>query len=218
MTRLAGASLVVVFACACVCRPRIVQSTAPSNQQSAPPPVHDIIALLPDPETGTVGRAVVSSPLGGSVELTGKRAATRIEIGHPPSAPFTFSEAQVRQLFGDALAARPPAPRHFLLYFESGSNQLTPESEKMLTAILAFVKVRPVPDLTVVGHTDTTGTAQANIELGRNRATLIRDRLVAAGLDGSLITAASHGEADLLVRTPDETPEPRNRRVEVSVR
>jgi outer membrane protein OmpA-like peptidoglycan-associated protein len=75
-----------------------------------------------------------------------------------------------------------------------------------------------VPDLTVVGHTDTTGSAEANIELGRSRATLIRDRLVAAGLDGRLISVVSHGEADLLVPTPDETAEPKNRRVEVSVR
>ena len=75
-----------------------------------------------------------------------------------------------------------------------------------------------MPDVTVVGHTDTTGTAQANIELGRSRATLIRDRLVAAGLDASLVSVASHGEADLLVPTPDDTLEPRNRFVDVSVR
>jgi len=29
---------------------------------------------------------------------------------------------------------------------------------------------------------------------------------------------ASHGEADLLIKTKDNTPEPRNRRVEISVR
>jgi outer membrane protein OmpA-like peptidoglycan-associated protein len=216
MIRVASAALVVVFASACHCHPRIVQSAAPPTQ--AAPPLHDIIALLPDPETGTVGRAIVSSPVGGSVELTGNRAATRVEMGKPPSAAFTFSEAQVQQLFGDALSARPPAARHFLLYFEIGSNRLTPEGEKLFADILAFVQSRPVPDLSVVGHTDTTGTAQANIELGRNRAAMIRDRLVAAGLDGSVISAVSHGEADLLVPTPDETPEPRNRRVEVSVR
>jgi outer membrane protein OmpA-like peptidoglycan-associated protein len=210
MIRLAGAALVVVFACACHGQPRTIQSPAV--------PVPDMVALLPDPETGKVGRSVVSSPPGGSVELASERAATRIVIGQPPSAPFTLSETQVQQLFGEALAGRPPAPRHFLLYFESGSNYLTPENEQLLTEILAFVKSRSVPDLSVVGHTDTTGAAQANIELGRNRATRIRDHLVAAGLDGSLISVASHGEADLLVPTPDETPEPRNRRVEVSVR
>jgi peptidoglycan-associated lipoprotein len=208
--RFVGAVLVFLFACAC--QPKTVLRPA------APSPVQDVVALLPDPETKTVGHAVVSSALGGSVELTSERAASRIVSGQPPSAPFTMSEAQVEQIFGDALAVRPPAPRQFLLYFESGSNRLTPESEKLLTEILAFVKSRPVPDLTVIGHTDTVGAAQANIDLGRTRATMIRDRLVAGGLNGSLVSVASHGKADLLVPTPDETPEPRNRRVEVTVR
>jgi peptidoglycan-associated lipoprotein len=209
MMRLAGIALVVMCACACYTHPKT---------RLVPAPPHDIVALLPDPETQTVGHAIVSSPLGGSVELTTELAGTRVETGQPPSAPFTLSEAEVQQLFGDALAARPPAARRFLLYFASGSNHLTPSSDTLVTDLLAFVKSRSVPDVTVVGHTDTTGTTQANTELGRRRATLIRDRLVAAGLDDSLVSVTSHGEADLLVPTPDETPEPRNRRVEVSVR
>jgi peptidoglycan-associated lipoprotein len=215
MTRLACAALVLLLAWGCYCRARIVQT---STSAGAPSVIHDIIALLPDPESRKVGRVVVSSPLGGSVELTHKREATRVVVGQPPHSPFRFSKDQVQQLYGEALSALPPAPRHFLLYFQSGSNQLSPKSEQLLTEIPAVVKSRSVPDVSVIGHTDTTGTAQANIELGRSRATLIRDRLVAVGLDASLMTVASHGEADLLVHTPDETPEPRNRRVDVSVR
>ena len=206
MIRFAGTALVLVLACACQ-RRVVVQ-----------PPKHDVVVLLPNPETNTVGRVIVSSPLGAAEELASERAFTRVGIGQPPTPPVTIAEAEVQRLFGDALAARPPAPRRFLLYFVSGSNQLTPASETELTAIVDFVKSRPAPDLTVIGHTDTTGTAHANIELGRSRATAIRDRLVATGLDSRLVSATSHGEADLLVTTPDDTDEPRNRRVEVSVR
>jgi outer membrane protein OmpA-like peptidoglycan-associated protein len=70
----------------------------------------------------------------------------------------------------------------------------------------------------VVGHTDTMGAPKANIELGLDRATTVRALLVQAGLDASTVEVISHGETDLLVKTPDETPEPRNRRVEISVR
>jgi outer membrane protein OmpA-like peptidoglycan-associated protein len=213
MMRLAVASL-VLFVALNACRPK------PAIQHAAPPPspLQDVVTLLPDPETKAIGHALVSSPVGGSVELTNDRAATRVAIGEPPKAPVTISEAEVLQLFGDALAARPPAPRQFLLYFVSGSSRLTPESEALLTNILAFVTNRPAPDVTVIGHTDTVGTAQANIELGRSRATLIRDRLIGVGLDDRLVSVASHGEADLLVPTPDKTDEVKNRRVEVSVR
>jgi outer membrane protein OmpA-like peptidoglycan-associated protein len=50
------------------------------------------------------------------------------------------------------------------------------------------------------------------------RATSVRNLLTEAGLDASTIDVTSLGEADLLVKTPDETPEPRNRRVEIAVR
>jgi len=209
MTRLAGASLLVLFACAC---------HHEDGQPSAPPQMREMVALLPDPETNTVGRAIISSLQGGTVELTDERTTTRVVNGQVPSAPFTLSEAEVEQLFGDALTARPLAPRHFLLYFESGSNQLTPESEQLLPEILEHVKSRSVPDVTVTGHTDTTGPAESNIALGLSRASAIRDRLVAVGLDLSLVSTESHGEANLLIPTADEIPEPRNRRVEVSVR
>ena len=84
--------------------------------------------------------------------------------------------------------------------------------------ILATVRTRPVPEVSVVGHTDTTGAAATNVELGMRRATLIRDLLVGAGLDTRLIDVASHGETNPVVATADNTAEARNRRVEVTVR
>ena len=62
------------------------------------------------------------------------------------------------------------------------------------------------------------GDPRANLALGLKRAISVRNMLVAAGLAPSTIEVASHGEADLLVKTPDNTPEPRNRRVEITVR
>ena len=208
MTRLAIAAIIVTFACACE-RKAVVQ----------PPPKRDMVVLLPDPDTHTVGRAIVSSPSGAQAELTTEREATRIARGQQqPTPSWTITDAEVQRLFGEAMMARPLAPRHFLLYFLTDETTLTPESEALLTDILDFVRNRPVPDMTIIGHADTTDTARHNFELGLQRATGIRDRLVTTGLDPHLASVASHGEADLLVRTPDNTPEPRNRRVEVSVR
>jgi outer membrane protein OmpA-like peptidoglycan-associated protein len=47
---------------------------------------------------------------------------------------------------------------------------------------------------------------------------MIRKQLIDIGLDPTLIEIVSHGEADLLVPTADDVPEPRNRRVEITVR
>jgi outer membrane protein OmpA-like peptidoglycan-associated protein len=43
-------------------------------------------------------------------------------------------------------------------------------------------------------------------------------RLIEAGVDRSAIVVTSHGEATLLVPTADNVNEPRNRRVDITVR
>jgi outer membrane protein OmpA-like peptidoglycan-associated protein len=129
-----------------------------------------------------------------------------------------MSEADVQRLFGDALAALPSAPRHFTLRFRFESDALTEESAALVPEILRTVKGLAVPEVIVVGHTDTMGDPRANLALGLKRAISVRDLLVKAGLAPSTIEAISHGEVDLLVKTPDNIAEPRNRRVEITVR
>jgi outer membrane protein OmpA-like peptidoglycan-associated protein len=70
----------------------------------------------------------------------------------------------------------------------------------------------------VTGHTDTTGNARTNVELGLRRANVVRSMLVRTGLSTLMIDVRSHGEAELLVPTGDNVSEPRNRRVEITVR
>lgn len=190
---------------------RVTQATSPTRATPT------LIVLLPDPESGTTGRARVTNEFG-SANLAAPRAATRATSNGPPGAVDTMSEADVMRLFGAALAALPPAPRHFTLYFRFESDALTDESTALVTEILKAVKTLSVPEVVVVGHTDTMGDAKANVALGLKRATSVRKILVAAGLNRSTIEVTSHGEADLLVKTPNNAPEPRNRRVEISVR
>jgi peptidoglycan-associated lipoprotein len=179
------------------------------------PPV--LIALLPDPETGTTGRVHVSNALG-AVDLSAPRTATRVVGGASPGPVTTLSAADVQRMFAVAIGALPPAPRHFTLQFRFESDILTAESTALLPEILAAVKALPVPEVVVVGHTDTLGDRKANLALGLKRANSVREILAAAGLASSTIEVTSHGEADPLVRTRDNTPEPRNRRVEITVR
>ena len=121
-------------------------------------------------------------------------------------------------MFGAALAALPPPASYFTLYFQFESDELTSESRALMREILAAVKNRALPEVAVVGHTDTMGTASANLQLGLKRAATVRKLLIDAGLGASLIDVTSHGEGDPLVRTADATAEPRNRRVEIAVR
>ncbi len=77
---------------------------------------------------------------------------------------------------------------------------------------------RAAADTVVTGHTDTVGTLSYNDTLSLDRATKVRALLVARGLKPDSVNVAGRGERELLVQTPDETSEPRNRRVEITVR
>jgi len=194
------------------CGPKRVATKVPTA-----PPATTLIALLPDPENGVTGHARVTNEFG-AANLATARAATQVRSDGPPGAVSAISEAEVTRLFGAALSALPPEPRHFTLYFKFESDTLTEESTRKVPEILAAVKRLAVPEVVVVGHTDTLGDAGANIALGLKRAKSVQSVLVDAGITSALIEVASHGEADLLVKTPNNRAEPRNRRVEISVR
>lgn len=191
------------------CGPKRIRTPA----RSAP----DLVVLLPDPGDGTVGGAVISNP-SGAATLAAARESVSISSNQAPGPVTVMTEAEVVRTFGDALSSLPIAPQHFTLFFRFESNELTVESRALFPQILGAVRGRPFPDVAVVGHTDTTGTSAGNIELGLKRAGAIRSSLIDAGIGASLIEVTSNGEADPLVRTADGTLEPRNRRVEITVR
>ncbi|RVT98791.1 OmpA family protein [Rhodovarius crocodyli] len=68
----------------------------------------------------------------------------------------------------------------------------------------------------IEGHTDTAGDAFANQVLSERRAGAVRDFLVArAGVAAFRLQVVGLGESQLLIPTPDEMPERRNRRVQI---
>ena len=196
-----------------------VAAACAGRRVTTPPvaPKPALIVLLPDSETGTTGRARVSNEFGG-VDLAAARDATIVTPDSPPTAVRTLSPADVERIFGAALAALPPAPRHFTLGFKFESDELTDESRALVPEILATVKNMPLPEVAIIGHTDTLGDARTNVALGLKRANWVANLLLAAGLNRSTIDLTSHGETDLLIKTPNNTAEPRNRRVEIVVR
>jgi outer membrane protein OmpA-like peptidoglycan-associated protein len=195
----------------------LLWSCGPKRVATAGQPGESLVALLPDPDSGAVGRASASGA-GAAVDLDSARQSTAVANGQAPAPTRVMTEAEVQQVFGDALAALPPAPTHFTLFYKFDSDEFTDDSRALVPDILQAVKGRPFPDVFIVGHTDTIGTASGNFALGMRRAVAVRTLLLEAGLDPALVEVASHGESDLLIATADNVAEPRNRRVEITVR
>jgi len=181
------------------------------------PQAQVLVVLMPDSDTGNVGKVVVSNPAG-QTELSTAYSSTRVRTSRTPPPARTLKESDVKKLFGDTIATLPPPPLHFTLFFRFDSEELTDESRALVQEVLQTVKAQPVPDVIVIGHTDTTGNEASNFELGMRRANAVRNLLIDAGLSASAIDARSHGEMELLVPTGNDVFEPKNRRVEITVR
>ena len=117
-----------------------------------------------------------------------------------------------------AISAAPLAPVVFRLNFEKGSTRLTRQSSAMLEQVFGDVRQRTAPDVSIVGHTDTTGGAAANMSLSLRRAEAVARMLKPVASRIIAMDIGGQGETNLLVPTPDNRSEPLNRRVELTVR
>lgn len=179
-------------------------------------PVGDeLVVVFPHPD-GTVGAVIVERG-GEKVVLDVPYAASRIVSGSTPRQE-RLAESEFRQQYGTLLAALPGRPKSFQLYFLEGTDEFTPESLVELKEMLGELRQRGAPDVMVIGHTDRVGSLRFNDRLSLQRAERVRMELVKLGIDQARIQIAGRGERELLVPTADEVVEPRNRRVEISVR
>lgn len=189
----------------------------PPSPAPPPAPAKNVFLLLPDAQ-GRVGAVTVTNA-GGVRTLDTAGQATRVrDAQSAPTVPQVLGQAEIEGLFGAALITEPVPPMHFNLYFEADSTALTAASRDDIPRILDAIRERSSADTSVTGHTDTLGDPKRNFELGLRRAMAIGSLLAAAGVDPGLLDIGSHGETNLLVPTPDGAAEPRNRRVEVTVR
>jgi len=188
-------------------------ATAP---KPPPPPSRDIIVLLPD-DQGKTGAIVVSSA-GVERRLDQPGQTVTVESGSPPGLPTVMSSQEVQAIAGSALAALPKPPAKFILYFYHDSVDLTTESKALLRQVFVTIRDRAPVDISVVGHTDTLGKKEYNYALSLKRAKAVAAILRGNGVDPSILHITSHGKDNPLVPTRDQVAEPRNRRVEITVR
>ena len=173
-----------------------------------------LFVVLPNPD-GTSGAITVSE---GQNSVVLDRPYAAEDVKGDKVEQTTSDSAQVQQVFGSALAAQPILPEHFRLYFLKDKDVMTAESQQQYKNVFADIKRRPVYQVEVIGYTDTLGQQPYNQELSLKRAAALRDELVRDGLNPDSITIAGRGELDLAVPTGPQVAEPRNRRVEITVR
>lgn len=171
--------------------------------------------VLLEQEDGRTGSVVVTHA-GRSASLDKAGAGLALNADGP--SPIDVDSARILADFGAAMAAEPLPPQTFVLYFDGVGVALMPESQAKINDIRKIMSTRPAPDVSIVGHTDRVGDDAANEALGLTRAHAVRDMLTREITAAVSVEIASHGERNPLLPTADGVSEPRNRRVELTIR
>jgi OOP family OmpA-OmpF porin len=179
---------------------------------STPP---DKIILLPDPE-GKVGAVIVHSATG---EQTINKAYAGVDVTSSGAIETTMdSQAAVQTRYAEVLAARPPRPVTFTIFFLFDSaTDLAPESAATVKQLKAVLATWPAPEVLVVGHTDLAGSQEWDDKLSMRRAQTVAAFLVKHGIPAQQIETAGRGKREPLVPTADGVPNRMNRRTVITI-
>jgi OOP family OmpA-OmpF porin len=173
------------------------------------------VTLLPQADGRATAVQVQSAA--GVVDLTQPYQTAALQRDGRLEAQQSNAE-EVSKRHGAVLALPLLPPVRFTLQFEPGTSTLTPDSQNQLPGILEQATARAGGEIQVVGHTDRTGSPQANDTLSLQRAQAVRNLLIQRGFEPALVEAIGRGEREPVVPTEANVNEPRNRRAEIIIR
>ena len=102
--------------------------------------------------------------------------------------------------------------------FDTNSATIKPPMRSVLDPFVSTLKDDPNVRLTIVGHTDSTGSDAVNNPLSVERAQSVRDYLAARGVSPTRIATMGRGEHEPVADNTTEAGRARNRRVEIYLR
>jgi outer membrane protein OmpA-like peptidoglycan-associated protein len=161
----------------------------------------------------------VQNPPPPAVDTT-KEATSKVDLpgGANINVPQGSINYNLARFLGDPSATS--LPKNFVfdhLNFQTASTQLTPESVPTVNDLAQVLKAYPNSQVQLVGHTDSTGTPEANQTLSLDRANAVKDVLVTQGVAADRISTAGFGQDRPLASNDTEEGRARNRRLELNV-
>lgn len=102
--------------------------------------------------------------------------------------------------------------------FRTGSAEISPEFASTLDSVGGTIKEYCGVTGSIIGHTDSTGSAQTNQRLSQERARSVASYLSAKGIDPSRLTQDGRGPAEPVADNSTEAGRAQNRRVEIFIR
>ena len=105
----------------------------------------------------------------------------------------------------------------YQVFFDTNSFEINARGQTIIKNVAYVVANNSATRVTVIGKTDRAGPPSANMALSQRRANVVRDALITAGVPAGHIDTSWTGEFRQDVATADDTVEPRNRVVDITV-
>jgi outer membrane protein OmpA-like peptidoglycan-associated protein len=182
--------------------------------------------VIQDLETGKIVQIVRPDPITGAVfvpvsEKKNYRAELRKTDTPPVSLELSFARDTAKTIVkGPVIVATTEDLMRSgasivlnNLFFETGSYTLLDPSRLELDALAKYLKDNNLA-VEIQGHTDDIGSAYSNQLLSENRASAVRDYLIARGCAPEKVQATGYGETRPAILNQDEQSRQKNRRVE----
>lgn len=187
-----------------------------------PPPAAPATTSVPAPTTPTAVEPPAPAPV--TPPPPAAEASTASAPAAAPAVPAPPPEFSAALPAAATLAQRlaelgPDADGQQItledLAFEPGTAQLVAEAAVGVSRIAAFVGREPARAIRIEGHTDATGSPDANRLFSLRRAESLRDALIAAGVAAPRIAVSGEGSAQPVASNDEAEGRARNRRVVV---
>ncbi len=101
--------------------------------------------------------------------------------------------------------------------FDVNRADIKPNFRSVLDTFATGLSGNPAANVTIIGHTDSSGSDAINNPLSMNRATATRDYLTTRGVAASRFTVDGRGSREPLVANDTPANKAKNRRVEIFV-
>ena len=214
------------------------KKTAPPPPPPPPPPPAPTASLTANPETIDKGQSAtlswqttnatdISIDNGvGAVQATGSQQVT-------PSDSTTYTltakgaggtQTATARVTVNAPPPPPPPPQPSVseeqlfaqnvkdIYFDYDKADVRSDQQSIIQGDASFLQQHPDISVTIEGHCDERGSTEYNLALGDNRASSVKNALVAAGVSADRVKTISYGKEKPFCTEHNEACWQQNRR------
>ncbi len=169
-------------------------------------------------EKGSIEVRNQQGTLKGSASNQADKAALKLVLAQFKDQQFTIHASlsapppppTCQEKFNEALGAEK-------IIFANNQSSITSPSFPLLARLKKVSNQCPEAHISILGHTDSTGSNKANTELSSHRAQAVVEHLTRLGSDASKLTAVGKGESQPIVSNSTKEGRAKNRRIEFRI-